>query len=264
MERLWQEVVLNHFNDYAIIAGGTFVFHEFTWLFLNGIYMVIDCYGLFPQYRIHKDKPVNKQKLWVDFWASLKGHFTQLLPIMLLSYPLLKFFGFEASLPLPTLKTFTVQFLIFNIIEDSMFYWVHRWLHTPWAYMKIHKVHHAYTEPYSLAGEIAHPVEFISCFLTPMMVGPVLCGLVSGCHVLTFWIWMFFRSMRGTDAHSGYDLPFHPLRLLGFVYGGPVAHDLHHQPHGRNSMLGGYKLWDWLMGTDAKYKELLRAQQKQQ
>lgn len=72
MEQLWQDIILNNFNDYMIIAVGTFICrscyfwfasyqlmrlhvgHEFTWLFLNGIYMVIDCYGLFPQYRIHK------------------------------------------------------------------------------------------------------------------------------------------------------------------------------------------------------------------
>ena len=42
--------------------------------------------------------------------------------------------------------------------------------------------------------------------------------------VYTYWIWMAFREMRGADAHSNYCLPFHPLRLLSIVYGGPKYH----------------------------------------
>lgn len=60
---------------------------------------------------------------------------------------------------------------------------------------------------------------------------------------------MIFREMRGTDAHSNFALPFHPLRLLGLVYGGPRYHSVHHNRGTRDSNYGGYLWWDWLMNT---------------
>jgi len=62
--------------------------------------------------------------------------------------------------------------------------------------------------------------------------------------------------------YTGYNIPFHPLRLLGFIYGGPKMHDFHHQIHGRQANFGGYKFWDWLMGTDKKYHEWQQKHQK--
>ena len=55
--------------------------------------------------------------------------------------------------------------------------------------------------------------------------------------------------MRGTDAHSDYRLPWHPLRLLSGIYGGPEYHTIHHRAPTKNSNYGGYLVWDWLMGT---------------
>lgn len=78
-------------------------------------------------------------------------------------------------------------------------------------------------------------------------------GYLQGVHIVTFWTWIIFREMRSTDAHSGYvfnsfyligryNLPFHPLRIIGFIYGGPLMHDFHHQVYGRNANFGGYKV----------------------
>jgi 4-alpha-methyl-delta7-sterol-4alpha-methyl oxidase len=117
-----------------------------------------------------------------------------------------------------------------------------------------------------LTGEIAHPVEFVINFLLPVMAGPVLVGSLypNGCHVISLWLWMSFRALRSTDAHSGYQLPFHPLRLLSPIYAGPIGHDFHHILAGRSSNFGGYKFWDWLMGTDKKYHIYLQKRQAKQ
>jgi len=106
-----------------------------------------------------------------------------------------------------------------------------------------------YLSPFSLVGEIAHPIEFIFNFLLPIMAGPLLIGYFQGLHIGVFWIWLVFRAMRSTDAHSGYNIPFHPLRLIGFLYGGPTHHDYHHMIKGKHCNFGGYLIWDWIMGT---------------
>mgnify|MGYP001036968383 FL=1 len=160
-------------------------------------------------------------------------------------------------------------------------------MHTPWAYNKYHKRHHEFVNVFSLTGEIAHPVEFFCNFLVPLMAGyassgrahtititlvtalliirvagrlslihsPFITAWFFGTHIVTHWLWLVFRELRSTDAHSGYALPFHPLRLLSPIYGGAEAHFYHHSVQGRKYNLGGYKFWDWLMGTDKGYAQ---------
>lgn len=77
-------------------------------------------------------------------------------------------------------------------------------------------------------------------------------GYLQGVNIVTFWIWLAFYEMRGTDAHSGYNLPFHPLRLISLIYGGPCMHDFHHKPYGRGQNFGGYKV-----SVDTKYEFLI-------
>jgi sterol desaturase/sphingolipid hydroxylase (fatty acid hydroxylase superfamily) len=51
------------------------------------------------------------------------------------------------------------QVVLFHIIEDFYFYWIHRLLHWGPFYKFIHKVHHEHTAPFAIAGEYAHPLE---------------------------------------------------------------------------------------------------------
>jgi len=246
----------SHYDDILVVVFGTFLVHEVFWLIFNIFYLIIDDYSLLQYYRLQKDKPtVASSVRWKYFFKLIKGHVTELLPINAIAYPLFSWFGVSSTIPLPTWQTFLVQFLVFNIIEDFGFYWVHRWLHTPLMYKKIHYIHHEYTVPFSMVGEIAHPVEFLLNFLIPLMSGPFLMGLVQGVHIYTFWAWIIYRAMRSSDSHCGYYIPWHPLRLIAFVYGGAKYHDFHHMFAGRNNNYGSYKVWDYLMGTDTKFRE---------
>lgn len=44
----------------------------------------------------------------------------------------------------PTVFEISWQILVFGVIEDVLFYFSHRLLHTPYFYGKVHKVHHIY------------------------------------------------------------------------------------------------------------------------
>lgn len=245
----------SHASPFVLIVPGTWAVHALIWLAFNVPYLLMDRFGWCQQYRLRKrprDETSSYAAQLALAWRLAVEQVTQLLPLLALAYPLILGRLFDTSAEsLPTALEFTVQFLIFNVVEDTGFYWVHRALHHPRLYRAIHRVHHQHIDTFSLAGEVAHPLEFLFNFLVPMMAGPVLCAAHSRTHLLSFWIWIAFRELRSTDAHSGYNLPFHPLRALAPVYWGPVGHGAHHAVHGRATNFGGYKLWDWLCGTAA-------------
>ncbi|KAF0686886.1 hypothetical protein As57867_005677, partial [Aphanomyces stellatus] len=46
---------------------------------------------------------------------------------------------FAATLPLPTLSTIALEFILFMLCEDFLFYWMHRLLHWKLIYKYVHK-----------------------------------------------------------------------------------------------------------------------------
>jgi sterol desaturase/sphingolipid hydroxylase (fatty acid hydroxylase superfamily) len=152
--------------------------------------------------------------------------------------------------------------IVFNLVEDFVFYWVHRLLHHPVLFKAVHWKHHRFDQigghTFSLNGEYSHYVENLFNDLVPMMCGifawtviysRLALGPEWSFHIFTFWCWITFRQMRTTDSHSGYDLPYHPLRLFRFIYGGARFHMEHHTLKGRRWNFGAFHLWDYLMGT---------------
>jgi sterol desaturase/sphingolipid hydroxylase (fatty acid hydroxylase superfamily) len=234
------------------IAAGTVIWHELFFLALNLPYLVAADRGWWERWRIQsKGKRTTSAERWATLRVLLWDHLTQLAPLTVVGTPIFLYVGIETSAAsLPSWATFLAQFLIFNVLEDVLFYTVHRILHTPALYKRIHHKHHQFLAPYSLAGEVAHPVEFLFNFLLPLVAGPLLLPLLGHpVHIASFWAWIFFREARGVDAHSGYALPFHPLRLLWPIYPGPRHHDHHHSLKGRQTNFGGYIFLDALLGT---------------
>jgi methylsterol monooxygenase len=170
-----------------------------------------------------------------------------------------------------------LDFAIYNVLEDFLFYWTHRLFHIPYFYKRFHYIHHTYEAPYSLVGTscsvplarclrtpidgfvmcirvggIAHPVEFVLNFMLPFLAGPFLCASLWGTHILTYCAWQLFREMRSTEAHSGYLLPWHMSHFLKFIgYMGAPMHDVHHRRKGMKTNFGSYVFWDLICGTYA-------------
>ena len=230
----------------------TFCVHEAIWLSTNLFYIILDNSGWLQQYRITSERiPVNTQ---YDLLKELFGnHLILLLPLQLCAGPLFVYCGIVGIQRWPDLWTGFWQFLIFNIVEDTIFYWVHRLMHRPWFFKNVHEKHHhfdaRYGHTFSLNGEYAHWVESFLNDLIPLMMGPILCGMTTGTTLGLFWLWIVYRQIRSADEHSGYNLPWHPLKVLGNWYHGPQGHIRHHTLAGRKNNFGSYVWWDWLMGT---------------
>lgn len=98
--------------------------------------MVVDEYNLFQRYKlqkacsrytrsalietpsvvrpltISKDRKLKDEVMWKAFSALLRGHITQLLPVLILSWPLLRFCNFSYVASLPSLYAFTTSTLV--------------------------------------------------------------------------------------------------------------------------------------------------------
>jgi len=169
------------------------------------------------------------------------------------SWPLLRLSNVHAG-PLPPWYVIVLQVAFFVVLDDFLFYWLHRGLHEiRWLYKKVHSVHHRITTPWAITGHYVHPVEYILTAVV-MLTGPILLG----CHVVTLYIWIVVRQWEAAEGHSGYDFPWSPTRLIPFS-DGATHHDFHHAKVIGN-YAGFFPWWDSALGTLSKgYAEHLAA-----
>ena len=53
-----------------------------------------------------------------------------------------------------------MDLVICVLVEEVLFYYSHRLLHSRWFYGRVHKQHHEYKAPVGMAAIYAHPLEF--------------------------------------------------------------------------------------------------------
>lgn len=121
-------------------------------------------------------------------------------------------------------------------VEEVLFYYSHRALHSRALYARIHKVHHRFVAPIALAAFYAHPLEAAISNVLPLLVGPMLVRA----HVTTVWLWTLMGIFGTQFHHCGYQ--FTPQWDLQ-----PRFHDRHHETNDCNFGLVG--ALDWLHGT---------------
>ena len=174
-----------------------------------------------------------------------------LLISVVTSWPILRLTGVHAG-ALPPWYVIAGQVLLFILLDDFLYYWLHRSMHIPWLFKRIHGWHHRILTPWAVTGHYMHPIEYISTG-TLALVGPVLLGS----HVVTLWLWFTFRQWEAAEGHSGYEFPWTPTHFLPFN-DGAVHHDVHHARVKGN--YAGFLAWtDIVFGTCARgYREELK------
>jgi 4-alpha-methyl-delta7-sterol-4alpha-methyl oxidase len=202
------------------------------------------------RYRIQSRKPRRQDLVGPSIKSWLVNNLVMLV-LVIVSWPVLRLTGIHAG-ALPPWYVIAAQVVFFIFLDDFLFYWAHRGLHTQWLYKRIHGWHHTILTPWAITGNYMHPVEFV-IIGSLALVGPVLLGV----HVVTLWVWLIFRQWEAAEGHCGYDFPWSPTHLLPFS-DGAVHHDVHHA-RVRGNYAGFLAYADGLFGTYSRgYEESLR------
>ncbi len=132
-------------------------------------------------------------------------------------------------------------------IHETYYYWMHRWMHRPKVFRKIHKVHHESIKTSSLTSFSFHPLESVlQAIVIPVMV------LFLPLHIYVILFLLIIMTFSGTINHAGVEI--YPERFqwhwLGKWIIGATHHDLHHKQFRYNFGLY-FTCWDKWMHTES-------------
>lgn len=147
---------------------------------------------------------------------------------------------------------------LFMISEDFYFYWIHRFLHSPYIYQYIHKQHHKYYNLIYLNSVDSHPFEFFLGNFFTTLTGMFAFGPTF--HFVTFTVFGLLRIIEGTETHCGYEFNFSMFKIYPFE----IQNSYHNYHHIKN--IGNYCIfftfWDDLFGTNKHFYETLKKRNK--
>lgn len=173
------------------------------------------------KYKIQQ-KPFEVKKYFLPSIGRILINNLIVAAFLVLTWPLLKLAGVHNN-DLPAWYIIVAQLVFFVLLDDFLYYWMHRYMHeNKWLLRHVHSVHHRVRNTCGINGNYMHWLEFsLTAMVT--LIGPILVGA----HIYVIWLWVIIRQIEGADGHIGYDIPWNPVHFLP-VYEGPVYHDFHH------------------------------------
>uniref|UniRef100_H2YNZ9 Fatty acid hydroxylase domain-containing protein n=1 Tax=Ciona savignyi TaxID=51511 RepID=H2YNZ9_CIOSA len=243
----WQTIWLYYSSFFAteisLYIYGTVIVTLVSFWGFNAFLLFIDITGkpkLLLDYKIQEDKnvPVDMKKLKKCIFVVILNELGGFVCLYAF-YPLYQWRGMSFSSELPSFQCVLLEMAGFILLEEVMFYYVHRLLHHPRLYKHIHKMHHEWTAPIGIVGLYCHPIENVFSNHIPILVGP----LIFGSHVTTMWLWMAVALINTSNSHSGYHFPSFPSA---------EQHDYHHLKF--NQCYGVLGILDRFHDTDGLFR----------
>ncbi|HEX8546300.1 MAG TPA: sterol desaturase family protein [Cytophagaceae bacterium] len=150
---------------------------------------------------------------------------------------------------------FLGSLMVYMIIHETYYYWVHRWMHHPKIFRHIHKVHHdsKITSPWTAFS--FHPIEgFIEAIILPMMLFLI--------PINYYALIIYLTIMTFSSVVNHLDIEVYPKEFnkhwLGRWLIGASHHSLHHSQFKFNYGLY-FTFWDKLTDTESpEYEKLFK------
>lgn len=167
-------------------------------------------------------------------------------PLSDITQPWISNFGHWLPIRLPDgLGWQLLQGLLFFLLFDFFYYWMHRSQHKLAWFWSLHKLHHADRSINVTSGQRHHfleePIRVFLVFLPLGMLFDIRPPNIT-------WLWSLLL-LWGYVIHLNVRVPFGPLTR---VFTGPQLHRLHHsvqREHTDVNFAAFFPLWDILFGT---------------
>lgn len=136
-------------------------------------------------------------------------------------------------------------FLILTI-QDTYFYWMHKAIHSPKLFKRIHRIHHQSTNPSPWA---AYSFHFVEAILEAIII-PITIFIIPA-HPLAILAVTFISFWFSVYGHLGFEIMPKWFRnsFLFEIMSTSVYHNLHHEKFKGNYGLY-FRFWDRIMNTE--------------
>ena len=135
---------------------------------------------------------------------------------------------------------FVALFLLIPLWESFYFYWVHRLLHLPWLYRRVHALHHRNINVGPWSGLSMHPVEHI------LFLGSGLIHFIVPASPVHILYHMQYLTLTAATTHTGFEGVL--VKDKNRLNLGTFHHQMHHRYFECN--YGSLEIpWDKLFGS---------------
>ncbi|MDQ2719120.1 MAG: sterol desaturase family protein [Bacteroidota bacterium] len=146
-----------------------------------------------------------------------------------------------------------VSLVIFMLLHETYYYWIHRWMHIPSVFKIVHKIHHDSYIASPFTAFSFHPIEafFQAVFLPVVLIILPIHYYV----IIVLLIIMTFSSVINHLNIEIYPKSFHTFRkwIIGATH-----HSLHHKQYKYNFGLY-FTFWDRMKKTESpEFEKLLK------
>ncbi len=139
-----------------------------------------------------------------------------------------------------------LSILLYLVLHDTYYYWLHRWMHESKVIRRFHMEHHKSVDTTVFTSFSFHPVE---SFLQALIV-PVLLSIIP-MSVIAIMITLTLMTISAIINHAGVEI--YPSNKNSSLFRKYIIGATHHDYHHRNSKkhFGLYfTFWDRLMKTE--------------
>lgn len=142
-----------------------------------------------------------------------------------------------------------VSLVLVLFLHETYYYWVHRWMHHPKIFRRVHKVHHDSHTPTPWTAFSFHPWESL---LEAIILPVILLILPVNIYVLAFYLIL----MTVSSVVNHLDIEIYPVSFqksrFGKLFIGATHHQLHHKEYLTNYGLY-FTFWDRWMSTESEH-----------
>lgn len=142
-----------------------------------------------------------------------------------------------------------LSIVLFLFVQDTYYYWLHRWMHRNSWMRRFHTEHHKSLNTSVLTSFSFHPMEsLLQALMLPAFIVIVPISFYALLIVLVLMTFSAIINHAGVEVYS-YSLAPNKFREL-FI--GATHHDLHHKNAKKNFGLY-FTFWDRWMKTEGRY-----------